>query len=126
VAVVVTNGARGRKSTGDCALYVRKALQASQIKQFFSGGLGHANQMAAQLVRMNWVAVGQNVTSWKKGDIVVFQRTNTRLGQKYGHVAIYNGSQWVSDFIQPSVQPNRKDSLTYTLYRARYGYTKGA
>lgn len=126
MATVVTNGARGRKSTGDCALYVRKALQASQIKQFFSGGLGHANQMASQLVRMNWVAVGQNVTSWKKGDIVVFQRTNTRLGQKYGHVAIYNGSQWVSDFIQSSVQPNRKDSLTYTLYRARYGYTKGA
>lgn len=126
LATVVTQNARGRGSTGDCALYVRKALQASQIKQFFAGGLGDANQMPTQLVRMNWVAVGQNVTDWKKGDIVVFQRTNTRLGQKYGHVAIYNGSQWVSDFIQPSVQPNLKDSLTYTLYRARYGYTKGA
>lgn len=126
MATVVTKNAQGRSSTGDCALYVRKALQASQIKQFFAGGLGHANQMPTQLIRMNWVAVGQNVTSWKKGDIVVFQRTNTRLGQKYGHVAIFNGSQWVSDFIQPSVQPNRKDNLTYTLYRARYGYTKGA
>lgn len=125
LATVVTNNARGRRSTGDCALYVRKALQAAQIKPFFAGGLGHANQYPPRLVSMNWVAVGQNVTSWKKGDIVVFQRTNTRLGQKYGHVAIFNGSQWVSDFIQSSVQPNTKDNLTYTLYRARYGYTKG-
>lgn len=125
LATVVTNNARGRPATGDCALYVRKALQAAQIKSFFSGGLGHANEMPSRLTKMGWVSVGQNVTSWKKGDISVFKKTNTRLGQKYGHVAIYNGSQWVSDFIQNSVQPNSKDKLTYTLYRARYGYTKG-
>lgn len=125
MADVVTRRAKGRGSTGECALYVRKAMQAAQLKPFISGGIGHANQFPSQLLAMNWVAVGQNVTSWKKGDIVVFQRTNTRLGQRYGHVAIYNGSQWVSDFIQGSVQPNRKDNLTYTLYRARYGYTKG-
>lgn len=125
MADVVTRRAQGRGSTGDCALYVRKAMQAAQLKSFISGGIGHANQFPPQLLAMSWVAVGQNVTSWKKGDISVFQRTNTRLGAKYGHVAIYNGSQWVSDFIQSSVQPNRKDNLTFTLYRARYGYTKG-
>lgn len=116
--------AAGRKSTGDCALYVRQALQAAQIKSFFSGGLGHANQMPKQLIAMGWVSIGQNVTNWKKGDISVFQRTNTRLGQKYGHVAIWTGNEWVSDFIQGSVQPNRKDNLTYTVYRARYGYIR--
>lgn len=125
MATVVTNNARGRGSTGECALYVRKALQAAQIKQFFAGGLGHANQYPPRLLSMNWVKVGDNVKNWVKGDIVVFQKTNTRLGQKYGHVAIFNGTQWVSDFIQSGVQPNRKDNLTYTLYRARYGYTKG-
>lgn len=125
LATVVTNNARGRSPMGKCALYVRKALEASQIKKFFAGGLGHANEMPSRLVSMNWVAVGQNVTTWMKGDIVVFQKTNTTLGQKHGHVAIFNGSQWVSDFVQSSVQPNSRDKLTYTLYRARYGYTKG-
>lgn len=124
LATVVLAGALGRKSTGDCALYVRRALQAAQIKPFFSDGLGNANEMPPQLLRMGWVSIGQNVTNWKKGDISVFQRTNTRLGAKYGHVAVWTGNEWVSDFIQGSVQPNRKDKLTYTVYRARYGYSK--
>ena len=116
--------AGGRKSTGDCARYVREALQAAQLKSFFKGGLGHANEMPPRLAAMGWVPVGQNITSFQKGDISTFQRTNTPLGKIYGHVAIWTGSVWVSDFIQPSVQPNRTSNLTYTIYRARYGYRK--
>ncbi len=126
MATVVTRNAQGRKATGKCALYVRKALQAAQLNNYFAGGLGNANEMAPKLVNMGWLAVGQNVTNVRKGDIAIFQRTNTPLGSKYGHIAIYNGSQWVSDFIQKSVQPNSKDNLTYTLYRTRYGYSAGA
>ncbi|AZU98541.1 LysM domain protein [Acinetobacter baumannii] len=125
LAEVVTKNAQGRKSTGECALYVRKALQAAQLENFFAGGLGNANEMPPRLVQMGWIAVGQNVKNVKKGDIAVFQRTNTRLGQKYGHVCIFTGTQWVSDFIQSGVQPNRSDNLTYTVYRARYGYSAG-
>lgn len=125
LAAVATQNAQGRKATGKCALYVRKALQAAQLQSFFAGGLGNANEMAKPLESMGWIAVGQNVTNVKKGDISIFMRTNTPLGSKYGHIAIFNGSQWVSDFIQRSVQPNSKDNLTYTVYRARYGYSAG-
>ena len=75
---------------------------------------------------MDWVPIGQNVKDFKKGDISVFDRTHTELGKKYGHVAIYNGSKWVSDFIQSSVQPTFGQNLTYTIYRARKGYSAGA
>jgi hypothetical protein len=126
LASVVTQNAQGRKATGKCALYVRKALQAAQMQSFFAGGLGNANEMAKPLESMGWIAVGQNVTNFKKGDISIFMRTNTPLGSKYGHIAIFNGSQWVSDFIQRSIQPNSKDNLTYTIYRARFGYSSGA
>ncbi|ADG60099.1 baseplate hub [Acinetobacter phage Acj9] len=126
LASVVTINAQGRKATGNCALYVRKALQAAQLQSFFAGGLGHANQMAKPLENMGWIAVGQNVKNVKKGDISIFMKTNTPAGQKYGHIAIFNGTQWVSDFVQSGVQPNRKDNLTYTIYRARKGYSAGA
>lgn len=123
MSTVAIKNATGRKATGDCALYVRKALQAAQLVQQFSGGLGNANEMPSRLTQMGWIAIGQNVKNVHKGDIAVFQRTNTPAGQKYGHVCIFTGSQWVSDFIQSSVQPNSKDNLTYTVYRARYGYS---
>ena len=127
LASSATNAAQGRKSTGDCALFVRRALEKAQIKRYFiSGGLGHANQLPPRLVAMDWVPIGQNVKDFKKGDISVFNRTHTELGKKYGHVAIYNGSKWVSDFIQSSVQPTFGQNLTYTIYRARKGYSAGA
>lgn len=123
LATVVTKNAQGRKASGKCALFVRKALEAAQMQSFFAGGLGNANEMGRPLENMGWIAVGQNVKNVKKGDISLFMKTNTPAGQKYGHIAIFNGTQWVSDFIQNSVQPNSKDNLTYTIYRARYGYS---
>ena len=111
--------AAGRKSTGDCAKYVRLALESAQKKKMFSGGLGHANQMSSRLVKMGWVSVGSNITSWQKGDICVFSRTNTEAGQKYGHVAIWTGVKWVSDFIQNQIQPTRGSNLPYTIYRVK-------
>ena len=125
LCTVALRNAGTRKASSDCALYVRKALEAAQIQRFFSGGLGNANEMPPRLTSMGWVAIGQNSTSFKKGDIAVFQKTNTPKGQIYGHVCIFTGSKWVSDFVQSSVQPNSKSNLTYTLYRARKGYSAG-
>lgn len=122
LANAVLAGARGRVSTGDCAKYVRRALEKAQIKKFFSGGLGHANQVGPRLLAMNWFVVGQNVTRFEKGDIAIFQRTTTTNGKKYGHICVWTGNVWVSDFVQGQLQPNRTASLPYTLYRARKGY----
>lgn len=114
--------ASGRSATGDCARYVRYALQDADLKHRVSGGLGHANQMGSQLINLGWNVVGQNLTQPQKGDIAIFQRTNSKDGAKYGHVCIFTGNKWVSDFIQSSVQPNSKSKLPYTVYRAKNGY----
>jgi hypothetical protein len=38
---------------------------------------------------------------------------------KYGHIAGYDGAQWVSDFVQRDMWrgPYRNDSLAYQLFR---------
>lgn len=40
-----------------------------------------------------------DTTNYKKGDIIVFPAVSKHI---WGHIAIYNGSQWVSDFKQKS------------------------
>lgn len=113
--------ASGRKSQGQCALYVRMALEQAQIKKFFSGPLGNANEMPPKLLQMGWESVGQNIQVFQKGDIAVFNRTTSLKGSQYGHVCIWTGNKWVSDFIQNSVQPSSGTKLPYTLYRAKNG-----
>lgn len=113
------------KSVSKCARYVRNALEKAQIKTWFSGGLGDANQVPSRLVKMGWTSVGENIKSFKKGDIVVFQKTTTPAGKKAGHIQIYTGKVFVSDFVQPGVQPVNGQNLPYTVYRAIKGYSNG-
>ena len=52
-----------------------------------------------------------------KGDIVVIQETTA---SKNGHIAIYNGTNWVSDFKQPEFWPGpsyRSEHPPYKIYR---------
>ncbi len=51
------------------------------------------------------------------GDIVVFQPIG---GRKYGHIDIWNGKQWVSDFKQRNLivhSDYTKEGAEYTIYR---------
>lgn len=110
-----------KQSIKKCARYVRKALEKAQIKKFFSGGLGDAKDMPKSLVKMGWVSVGSNITSFKKGDIAVFPKTKS----EFGHVCIWTGAVWVSDFVQKQLQPYNGANFPYTVYRAKKGYTNG-
>lgn len=112
----VTAGALGRSSSGQCALYVRRALEKAQKRKLFSGGLGHANQFPPRLVAMGWTNKGM-IQEWKKGDIAVFPKTDTVDGRKYGHVCVWTGLKWVSDFIQNRINPTKNQSLPYSIYR---------
>lgn len=124
---VAVSKAKGRKAEGRCALFVREALQAAGLKGQVKGGLGNANEYPGNLSKIGWVSVGQNVTDWKKGDISVFMKTGSEKGQKYGHVAIWSGSVWVSDHIQKSIQPNASlGNYPYSIWRAKNGVTNGA
>lgn len=81
------------KSVGMCALYVRKAINAGGIPLWRCGSAWRYNKV---LTILNFREVAVNEER-KVGDIVVFQPIG---GRKHGHIAIWNGRQWVSDFKQ--------------------------
>lgn len=107
----------GTASKGQCAKYVRMAMQAGDLKKKFISGLASAYMYADALPRMGWGAIG-NVKSVqaKKGDIVVFPQYGK---SKHGHIAMFTGSQWISDFVQKTAFPSSNNqSLANTVFRA--------
>lgn len=105
-----------------CAEYVRKALQAGDMSKAIKGGMGHAWEFMTNLPKIGWKPIGNIMTCRpQKGDICVFPKyTNlVKNGGSYGHVCIYTGSQWVSDFVQATMYPSsRLQSLPHMIFRA--------
>ncbi|WP_228372301.1 hypothetical protein [Chryseobacterium gregarium] len=104
------------KSEGACAKYVRKAINAGGIANIF----GHATEYydTDKLVKYGFTKVGTDINSitLKKGDIAAFGSVK---GHPYGHVAMWNGTQWVSDFKQKSfwVANQYSTDKKYAIYR---------
>ena len=77
----------------------------------------NAKDYGPQLEKNGFNKINIDYTQAKKGDVVVFQAIGNR---KYGHTAIYNGEQWVSDFKQKSFfvhkDYTRKDAK-WQIYR---------
>ncbi len=48
------------------------------------------------------------------GDIVVMQNTGTHV---HGHIQMYNGEGWVSDFVQSDFWPYSASRPTYQIFR---------
>ena len=99
-------------STGQCARYVRLAIEAG-------GGdtTGHpiyAKDWGTTLQRIGFNPVSAGA---KFGDIVVIQPPPNDIA---GHIEIYDGSRWVSDFFQRDFWPGpsyRKFKPSYQMYR---------
>lgn len=104
------------KSSGDCAKFVRKAINAGGITNIW--GHAHAYYDSDQLVNYGFTKLGNNIDNieLKKGDIAAFASVT---GHKYGHIAMYNGTQWVSDFRQNSfwVATAYSKEKKYSIYR---------
>ncbi|MEO8234263.1 MAG: hypothetical protein ABI549_02510 [Flavobacterium sp.] len=86
-------------STSACAKYVRQAVEA--------GGL---TSNASPRNALNYFTILKDLgftelqtTSYIKGDIVVFDGVE---GHQYGHIAMWTGTQWISDFKQNSIIVN--------------------
>lgn len=102
-----------KKSIGMCALYVRKAIIAGGIPLYVGGD---AWSYKYTLPILNFHQVGKK-SEREVGDIVVFQPIG---GRKYGHIAIWNGKQWVSDFKQRNLIVHSdylNDGCEYAIYR---------
>ena len=103
----------GKKSAGMCAPYVRKAIIAGGIPLYVGGD---AWSYKYTLPILNFHQVGKK-SEREVGDIVVFQPIG---GRKYGHIAIWNGKQWVSDFKQRNLIVHSDyldDGGEYAIYR---------
>jgi hypothetical protein len=104
------------KSKKECATQVRKALQA--------GGLdatGHpvpAKDWGPTLEKNGFDPVDEQGYRPQKGDVVVIQPYPG--GDKSGHIAAYDGKQWISDFKQRDMwggQGYRTYEPSHVIYR---------
>src|ERR1700676_534744 len=81
-------------SRGRCAEYTRKAIEA--------GGVLLARHLAAKdygssLRAAGFLSLGQIQGSYLPGDIVIIEAIE---GHPNGHMAMFNGVSWISDFKQ--------------------------
>jgi beta-N-acetylglucosaminidase len=110
-----------------CARYVKKALIAGGASAKNSG-IESAKNYGPWLLENNFKVV-DNVTTvssggvftisdQQAGDVVVIQAAPHHV---HGHMAMFNGTHWVSDFIQERgfypAQVYRDQNIAYKLYR---------
>jgi co-chaperonin GroES (HSP10) len=105
------------KSAGQCAKYTRIAIEA--------GGVVLTRHNSAKNYGSSLVAVGfreieaADYLSGKflAGDVVILQDVT---GHPHGHMAMYDGQYWVSDFVQSSIYPAtayKQHNASYVIYR---------
>jgi hypothetical protein len=90
---------RFNRPIGNCALYVRRALEAGGV--FIKNYPGLAKEYGPYLEKAGFHKLSprpQPDYDAQKGDVVVIQNYEPR---KAGHIAIFNGRDWVSDFVPP-------------------------
>lgn len=87
-----------RHSVGLCALYVRQAIEAGGCPTFYFPG--SACKYDEFLPDLGFERVDEEGYVPQKGDIAVFAAAK---GHKHGHICMYDGHQWVSDFKQHSM-----------------------
>ena len=101
------------KSIGKCAAYVRKAIEAGGLSTV--GRPVSANLYKDFLPKIGFIEIAEvsgrtNQSNWttknaKPGDIAVMDNG------KYGHICMYNGKNWVSDFIQNNMWVYKGDGI---------------
>jgi hypothetical protein len=121
-AVKKLNDQAKKNSTGKCAKYVRQAIQAGGVK-LTPPYPSVAKDYGPYLEKYGFDPVSPTPApnyEPEKGDIAVIQPYQG--GNSAGHIEMYNGSQWVSDFFQngPDIWPGsgyRQNTPSYEIYR---------
>lgn len=98
-------------STGLCAHYVSEAIRYGGVN---IPNTPYARDMGNTLLLAGFQSMDENSDI---GDIAVIQPVQ---GHPYGHVCIYDGSNWISDFIQQTMYPGqayRDAQAPYVIFR---------
>ena len=100
-----------------CAWYSMRAIQKGGC---FPCGIYPAYAYNKILPQLGFKEIPQQGYTPQKGDISVLPR-NSRSA--FGHIAIYNGQQWVSDFKQNDIYPGRyyREKGEYQIFRIKDG-----
>ncbi len=104
------------QSSHHCAMYCRMGMEAAGISTRDRPRSGDAGDYGPFLLRHGAQVVSADAYTPQVGDTVVFDKTEQH---PYGHIEIFDGHQWVSDFRQHSFSPYRDASSTppFTIYR---------
>lgn len=104
-------------SQGRCARYVREAIEAGGITIPLPRPV-YAKDYGPVLAKLGFTKVPAVAYSPLRGDIVVLAPPS---GQVAGHIQMFNGSKWVSDFVQGTdIYPGpayRKQQVSYEVFR---------
>lgn len=102
----------GARSQHRCARYVREALEAAGFK--VKRGIGSAYMYAeGELERLGFTPLNPN-TPPIPGDIMTIGRSHRHV---HGHICIFDGNHWYSDFKQNRASPYRDKLGKEILWR---------
>lgn len=97
-----------------CAWYTMRALQAGGCPAI----LLPAQWYSWFMPLVGFDEVSKDDYTPRKGDVVVFKRPAG--AHLWGHIAMYSGTQWISDFKQKRMSPYKKEqNVPYRLFRSR-------
>ena len=102
--------------TGNCGTFCRRALEAGGFDTGASDRPRSAGNWGPYFEGRGASKVSNENYVPQKGDIAVFAITPKH---ENGHVQIYDGKQWISDFKQPDFNPYRDKASAgaHTIYR---------
>lgn len=104
------------KSIGKCAQYVRKALKEGGVQPPTIPASAYMYKEV--LPEMGWQLVSEGPISSEPrlGQIMIWDKTKST---PHGHIQIYDGKNWVSDFVQNSWIPGSKYQNTMSVSNPR-------
>ena len=102
-------------SLGQCARYVRQAVEAGGVELVHHVS---AKDYGSSLTRVGFKSLGAVRSGFRAGDVAIIRPIH---GHPHGHICMYNGRHWVSDFVQyHGFYPGagyRKHKPHYAVYR---------
>ena len=104
------------RSSHHCAMYCRLGMEAAGLSTQDRPRSGDAGDYGPFLLRHGAQVVAKGSYAPQVGDTVVFDKT---VQHPNGHIEMYDGRRWVSDFMQHSFSPYRDAASTppFTIYR---------
>ena len=98
-------------SSGYCTRYVRKALQSAGY-EFTPNPSAYQYATRGTLDKAGFSKISNDMPT-QVGDVIVYDRSSKR---PHGHIQIFDGTNWISDFRQNGISPY-SGVYAYTTWR---------